>query len=255
MKLIRIIPILLIKDNFLVKGENFSNHKYVEDIYNAVKIFSEKKAHEIILLDIYARKENRTIEFDLIKKIKKEIFIPLCVGGGFTKAEQVDMFIGEGVEKISINSKLQDDYKIIESIAKKFGSQSVVVSIDVRKINNDYIIYHENNQKKSNINLLTFIKDVQNAGAGEIILTSIDNEGKRKGYDLELYKKIQNIIEIPLIANGGAGSLNTIDDLLKNTYISSCAVGSSFVFFGDRKAVLINYPTSEQIEKIFKKYE
>ncbi len=255
MKLIRIIPLLLANKNFILKGEAFKDHKYIGDVYNAVKIFSEKKAHEIILLDIYARKENRTIEFDLIKKIKKEIFIPLCVGGGFTKAEQVDMFIGEGVEKISINYKLHDDYKIIESIAKKFGSQSVVVSIDVRKINNDYIIYHENNQKKSNIYLETFIKDVQNAGAGEIILTSIDNEGKRKGYDLELYKKIQNIIEVPLIANGGAGNLNTIDDLLKNTCISSCAVGSSFVFFGDRKAVLINYPTSEQIDKIFKKYE
>ena len=115
MKLVRIIPLLLANKNFLLKGEAFKDHKYIGDVYNAVKIFSEKKAHEIILLDIYARKENRTIEFNLIKKIKKEIFIPLCVGGGFTKAEQVDMFIGEGVEKISINSQLQDNYKIIEN--------------------------------------------------------------------------------------------------------------------------------------------
>ena len=255
MKLIRIIPLLLINNNFLLKGENFKNHKYIGDVYNAVKIFSEKRAHEIILLDIFARREKRTINFDLIKKIRKEIFVPLCVGGGFSNADQVDRFFSEGVEKVSINSELQNGTSIIEKISNKFGSQSTVVSIDVKKIEGEYKVFFENGEKKTDIKIDKYLKDLENAGAGEVILTSIDNEGERNGFNLDLYNQIKNLVNIPIIASGGAKNINSMDLLFEKTDIASCAVGSSFVFFGERKAVLLNYPTGDQIEKIFNKYE
>lgn len=255
MKLIRIIPILLTNKNFLLKGENFVNHKYIGDVYNAVKIFSEKNAHELILLDIFAYKENRTIDLNLIKKIKKEIFMPLTVGGGFRKAEEVDAFINEGVEKICLNSILKNEIGVIEKIANKFGSQSVVASVDVRKIDNEYRIFYENGTKQSEKNLNSYLKDLENMGVGEIILTSIDNEGTREDYDLKLYQMVDKNINIPIIANGGAKNIESYENLFKNTNLSSCAAGANFVFFGERKAVLINYPTSEQIENLFLKYE
>ena len=158
MKLIRIIPILLIKDNLLVKGEQFENHNYVGDVYNAVKIFSEKKAHEIILVDISVREKQKIFDIDLIKKIKNEIFIPLTIGGGINTLDQASMIIDQGVEKISLNSVMQENPKIVEEIAKKFGSQSVVVSVDVRKIHNEYKIFFKNGDVVSDLSLKSYLK-------------------------------------------------------------------------------------------------
>lgn len=255
MKLIRIIPTLLTNKNFLIKGEKFINHKYVGDIYNAVKIFSEKKVHEIILLDIFARKENRTIDLDLIKKIKNEIFVPLCVGGGIKDADTAGSFISEGVEKICINSELEKNMGIVEKIANRFGSQSVVASIDVRKINNEYKVCFHSGKIISDIGLKEFIINLQDSGIGEIILTSIDKEGTKTGFDINLYKMIENIIKVPLVANGGAKNLNSFEELFESTSISSAAAGTFFVFFGNRKAVLINYPEEKEINRIMEKYE
>ena len=138
-KLIRIIPNLLIKDNYLVKGKQFKDHKYVGDIFNAVKIFSEKKVHEIQILDISARKKSKCIDFNLIAKIRTEIFVPLAVGGGIKDIDQVSAIINEGVEKIIINSENFNNMNLLNKIAKKFGSQSAVVSIDVKKIESDKV--------------------------------------------------------------------------------------------------------------------
>lgn len=255
MKLIRIIPSLLIKDNFLVKGENFDNHKYIGDIYNAVKIFSEKKAHELILLDISSRKKKTTFNINLIKKIKKEIFIPLTVGGGIDKIDQVSEIIDEGVEKICLNTNLAKNFNLVSSIAGKFGSQSVIASIDVKRIENDYFIFYENGKKKSVTDLKEYILNLENAGCGEIILTSIDQEGTRKGFDIDLYKFIQNEVHLPIIAHGGASGINSFDELFDCTDISSASAGSAFVYFGKRKAVLINYPEKKEIDLIMSKYE
>ncbi len=255
MKLIRIIPSLLAHKNFLIKGRNFTNHKYVGDVYNTVKIFSEKKAHEIFLIDIFATKENRVIDLELIRKIKKEIFVPLCVGGGIHDADLVGSFIGEGVEKVSINSELENNFNIIEKIASKFGSQSVVASIDVKKINGDYKVCFQNSQKISNINLNEYILNIQNSGVGEIVLTSVDFEGTKKGFDIDLYKSVEGIIKVPLIANGGANNLDSFSELFDNTSLSSASAGAGFVFYGERDAVLISYPTSIELEKLITKYE
>ena len=149
----------------------------------------------------------------------------------------------------------QNELRIIEKIANKFGSQSVVISVDVRKIQNQYKIFYKNGSEVSNEDLKSYLKKLENMGAGEIILTSIDNEGKREGYDLELYNIVENSVDIPIIANGGAKNTESFQNLFENTGLSSCAAGAAFVFFGKRKAVLINYPSSSEIENLFYKYE
>ena len=254
-KLIRIIPSLLVVDDYLVKGKQFKNHKYVGDVFNAVKIFSEKKVHEIQILDISARKKKRCIDLDLIKKIRSEIFVPLAVGGGIKSLDDVSSIINEGVEKVIINSENFSNKDLIQKIAKKFGSQSVVVSIDVKKINNEYKILSNNGGKIENYNLIDFIQDVQDRGAGEIILTSIENEGLKKGLDLDLYSYVEDYVKVPLIANGGVGSVNDISNFFDNFSFSAVACGSLFVFFGNRNAVLINYPDKKSIEILMSKYE
>ncbi len=255
MKLIRIIPSLLIENNFLIKGENFIKHKYVGDVYNAVKIFSEKKAHELIILDISARSRKESFKLDLIKKIKNEIFIPLTIGGGIDTIDQVSKIIEEGVEKVCLNSRLSKDLEIINQVANKFGSQSAVVSIDVKKIQQKYFIFFNNGKIKSSINLREYLSNLESAGCGEIILTSIDQEGKRNGFDIDLYKEIQEEVSLPIIAHGGAANLNSFSELFDKTNISSAAAGTAFVYFGKRKAVLINYPEKKEIDLLMQKYE
>lgn len=255
MKLIRIIPSLLVKDNFLIKGNNFKNHNYVGDVYNAVKIFSEKKAHELIVLDISSRERNETFDISLIKKIKNEIFIPLTIGGGINDIDQVSEIIDEGVEKVCLNSRLEKDLKLVNEIANKFGSQSVIASIDVKKFNNEYCVFYQNGKKKSDIELKVYLRDLENAGCGEIILTSIDKEGTRSGFDIELYKHIEDQVKLPIIAHGGASDINSFTELFDKTDISSASAGSTFVYFGKRKAVLINYPKKKDIDMLLEKYE
>ena len=255
MKLIRIIPILLVQNDVLVKGERFFNHNYIGDIYNAVKIFSEKGAHEIILLDISATAKNETFNIDIIKKIKNEIFVPLTIGGGIKSLDQATKIINEGVEKVCINTALTNNIKLISDIAQKFGSQSTVASIDVKKINEEYFVFFENGSLRSEFILEDYIKLLRDYGAGEIILTSINNEGSRSGFDLELYKRIDKLVNIPIIANGGAKNLADFEKLFSKTNISSASGGACFVYYGSRKAVLINYPNKFEINEIMERYE
>ena len=256
MKLIRIIPSLLIENNSLVKGKNFKDHKYVGDIFNAVKIFSEKGAHEIQLLDISARKNNKIIDLDLIKKIRGEIFVPLSVGGGINNINDISSLINEGVEKVVLNSCIYENIKLIEEAANKYGSQSIIISIDVKKNKNgNYSVYSNNATKKTDVLLESFVKKIESVGAGEILLTSIDAEGLQEGVDIDLYTKIENLIDIPIIASGGIGNLNHMINFFDITNCSSVACGSLFVFYGKRNAVLVNYPTQKEIEFLMEKYE
>ena len=254
-KLIRIIPSLLIKDGYLVKGTKFENHKYVGDVYNAVKIFSEKKVHEIQLLDISARNKSKCIDIELIQKIRKEIFVPLSVGGGIENLDQVSKIINEGVEKVIINSINFEGKNLIEEIANKFGSQSVIVSVDVKKVDNIYRVFSNNGKIKKDIDLFEYLKQIQNSGAGEIILTSIDREGTKSGLDFDLYSIVEKYVDIPLIAHGGINSIENIINFFDNFSFSAVSCGKIFVFYGSRDAVLINYPDEVSIEKIMSKYE
>ena len=254
-KLIRIIPSLLINDDYLVKGKNFNNHKYIGDIFNAVKIFSDKKVHEIQLLDISARKKKKCIDINLIKKIRSEIFVPLSVGGGIENLDQISELINEGVEKIILNSAIFNNTNLITETSNKFGSQSVVVSLDVKKINNEYVVFSNNGTKAENINFFKLLKKVQDKGVGEIMITSIDKEGTKSGFDLDLYLKVKDFVKVPLVANGGAFKLEDIVNLFDNTIATAVSCGTMFVFFGPRNAVLINYPEKNIIEKTMNRYE
>ena len=255
MRLVRIIPLLMIKDSYLYKSKKFKDFNYIGDIYNAVKIFSEKNVHEIILLDIDASNKNLNFNIDLIKKIRQEIFVPLTVGGGIKNISDASILIENGVEKVSINNAFYSNQNLLKDISKKYGSQSATVSIDVKKIEGTYRVFSENGKRLIEVNLIDLLKRAENEGAGEIILTSIDKEGSQEGYDIELYENTQNIVSIPIIAHGGCKDISSIKNLFEKTTVTTAAASSFFVYFGSRNAVLINYPLSDSIDEIMDKYK
>lgn len=241
----RIIPCLLIKDGGLVKTTNFKHPKYVGDPINAVKIFSEKEADEIIILDIDATK-NKVINFNLLANIFSESFVPITYGGGINSIENAKKIINLGVEKICFQSIFFKNKLLIKEIVNYFGGQSVVVSIDVKKnIFGNYKVWNYlKNEFNKKIELEKCINDALNLGVGEIIITDVDSEGTLKGTNKNLIKKICNNIDVPLIFNGGTKNLEDIKSTLKYN-IQALAVGSLFIFYGKHKAVLITYPSSE----------
>ena len=248
----RIIPILLIKDKGLVKTKKFKSPKYIGDPINSVRIFNEKEVDEIIILDIEASKNQKSPDFSLLEDIAAEAFMPLGYGGGIKTIDQVKKIFALGYEKVVINSSTFESYKIIEDSARIFGSQSVVGCIDIKKstFSNRYL-YSHNGQKKQKINIKTHIKNLINAGIGELIIQSIHLDGTKKGYDLNFLNKISKSIEIPSIGLGGAGELSDAVKAIKKTDLSAVAAGSIFVYFGAYDAVLINYPERDLIEKLF----
>ena len=255
MRLIRIIPNLLVNNKKLIKGKNFTNHQYVGDIFNTIKLFTEKKAHEILLLDKSHERDEFFIFKNLLEKFATECFVPITVGGGIRDINDVSRIINSGVEKICLPSSSLLKKNFINSIAKKFGSQSIMISIDLRIIDNKYRIFNKNGSNLSNLNYINLIKELENEGCGEILLTSIDREGTKTGYDIDLYKSVEDIVKIPIIANGGVGKNEHFDELFSSTNLSAASAGSQFVFFGKRNAVLINYPDEDYLLNLQSKYE
>lgn len=247
----RIIPVLLIKDRDLVKTINFSSPVYLGDPINAVKIFNIKNVDELCILDISDDKDSEP-DYDLLSKIANQAFMPLGYGGKIHSVEQALKILSLGYEKIIINSSFFDNPDLITSIAEKIGSQSVVVSIDVKKENNTYQIYSKNGTLKQNISLMQALKKAEGIGAGEILLNNISLDGTMLGYDLELIKIASSHISIPLIVCGGASN---VDDLKKalDSGAHAVAAGSIFVFYGRLKAVLITFPSEDVLfrKKIF----
>ncbi len=247
----RVIPVLLLKGKGLVKTIQFRATRYIGEPINAVKIFNDLKADELILLDISATNENRTISVDLVKEIGDEAFMPFAVGGGISTVESAVELINAGAEKVVVNSSAIKIPELISDLAKEIGSQSIVVSIDVKKnIFGNYIIYSNSGKKKKNGELLDIMKNIESMGAGEILINNISNDGMMRGYDYELIKFVSSIVNIPVIACGGAGTLKD----LKYAYQAGAhaiAAGSLFVYHGNRRAVLINYPTKADLIEIF----
>jgi len=248
----RIIPCLLVHKKGLVKTVKFSSPKYVGDPINAVKIFNEKEADELIVIDIDASVEKREPDFTMIGHLAAECRMPLCYGGGIKTLEQAKKIIGLGVEKVAVSSGIISNPGLIPQIASEIGSQSVVAVLDVKKTGRGpvYEIFTHNGRKKTGICPVEFAEKAQSLGAGEVVINSIDNDGQMKGYDMELAKIIGDVINIPMTMLGGAGSLNDIGTLISNIGIVGCAAGSLFVFKGTYKAVLINYPSREAKNKI-----
>lgn len=254
MRRIRVIPVLLLHEGGLVKTTRFKNPNYIGDPINAVKIFNEKEVDELALIDINCTTAQRPPNFQHIESIVSEAFMPLAYGGGIASADIARRVFDCGVEKLIINAAATAQPSLITQIATVYGSQSVVVSVDVRKgFLGGYHVYTHNGKKKLSVSLVDYLKTIESLGAGEIILTHIDHEGTFNGYDFHLYEKAAGVLQIPLVANGGARS---VDDFRQAVLAGASAVaaGSFFVYKGRERGILINYPTQQELtESIFKR--
>jgi len=248
----RLIPVLLLQKGNLVKGIKFKNHQYVGDPLNAVRIFNEKEVDELALLDISTKKEEEKLFFKNAEDIVSEAFMPISYGGGIQNLEQVKQLFKIGVEKVIINSAFYFDDKIIPCSSQIAGSQSIVVAVDVKKnLFGKYEVYTKNGTKATGISPVEYAEKAQVSGAGEILLTSIDREGVGEGLDLDLIKQVTAAVDIPVIAQGGVGSLDHIRQAVKATGVSAVAAGSFFTFYGKHKAVLLTYPAYHELGNLF----
>jgi cyclase len=250
----RIIPCLLIHQGGLVKTQGFQYPKYVGDPINAVKIFNEKESDELIVLDIDATVNGVEPNFGLIAKLAAECRMPLCYGGGIKTAAQAARIIDLGVEKVSISSAAIAIPGLLGEIAGAIGRQSVVAVLDVRKRKGLFAKGHEvcthNARETYRGDPVELAVELQDAGAGEIVINSVDRDGAMKGYDLELAMQFHKVLKVPTTFLGGAGSLEDIGQLVGTVGVVGAAAGSLFVFKGKYRAVLINYPTPAQKEQI-----
>jgi cyclase len=245
----RVIPCLLLKDGGFVKTVRFSQPCYLGDPRNIVRLFNEKEVDELVILDIDATREKRKPYFDLIRDIVSEAFMPIGYGGGITTIEDIKLLFKIGVEKVVINTKTVNKPELIREASDLFGSQSIVTSIDVKKnLFGKYKVCNESGKKKSSISLVEHAKAMEQLCAGEIIINSIDRDGMMGGYDLELIKSVASNVSIPVIALGGAGKLEHFRDAVK-AGASAVSAGSMFVYQGVHKAVLVNYPTQEELKE------
>ena len=246
----RIIPVLLLKGSGLYKTVKFKEPKYIGDPLNAVKIFNEKEVDELIVLDITAGLENREPNYDLLYQLAGECFMPLAYGGAVSTLEDIRKLISLGIEKVSINSNAVD-LDFIKDATEVFGSSTIVVSMDVKKnFWGKYEVFTKGGTENTKKDALKYAEEICKAGAGELIVNSIDRDGMMHGYDLELIKNISNEIDIPVIACGGAGEVNHFKEAI-NAGASAVAAGSMFVFHGKHRAVLISYPEQSVIKNLF----
>lgn len=248
----RVIPTLLIRDGGLVKGERFRKHKYVGDPINAVKIFNDKEVDELIFFDIEATKCRKEPNYELIKDIASQAFMPLGYGGGINSVEQIERILSIGIEKVVMNTALIENPSLITSASEKLGSQSIVVSIDAkRSMFGSYKTYTHSGAKANKLTPIELAKKAQALGAGELIITSIDREGTNSGYDLHLVKQVAASVDIPVVASGGSGKLEDFR-FAADAGASAVAAGDMFTFHGKHKAVLITYPNYDNLNKLFK---
>ncbi len=233
-----------------MKTKGFKFPRYLGDPINAVKIFNEKDADELVIFDIDATVNDQPPNFGLIAKLAAECRMPLCYGGGIKTAAQAARIIDLGVEKISISSAAIANPALLGEISAKIGRQSVVAVLDIRKrqglFANGYEVCSHNASKIARVNPVDLAIKLQDAGAGEIIFNSVDRDGEMKGYDLEFAAQAHKALKVPTTFLGGAGSLDDIRELIGNLVLAGAAAGSLFVFKGNYRAVLINYPTLEQ---------
>lgn len=228
----------------------FKDYKYVGDPINVVKIFNEKEVDEIVVVDIDATRERRGPDIKKIADIASEAFMPMAYGGGITSLDQVKKLFYNGIEKIILNKSAFDNPGLISEVANLFGTQSIVVSIDVRKhfIKGERV-YTENGKKDTGLKPVEFAKRMETAGAGELLLNNIDRDGTFAGYDIALLKQVTKAVQIPVVSCGGAGSIADFEIAIKEGGASAVAAGSYFIFQRPHNAVLITYPSQEILEK------
>ena len=247
----RIIPCLLLKGTSLIKTTNFRNANYIGDPINAVHLFNQMEVSELIVLDTEATIQKRKPAFELIGNLASECFIPFSYGGGIQEIEDIKKILRLGVEKIVINTYAFENPYFIQKAAEKFGSQSIIVSIDVKKtFSGRYVICVQGGRKKTGTDPISFAQNMERLGAGEILLNSIDQDGTWEGYDFELIKQVTNAVNIPVIVCGGAGKVEHFQKAIHQGGASAVAAGSMFLYRSKGQGVLINYPTSDELQNI-----
>lgn len=248
----RVIPVLLLKNLGLVKSIKFKDYRYIGDPINAVKIFNDKKADELVFLDVNASRENRLISLDFVHKVGDEANMPFAVGGGIKTIKDIRSILEHGAEKVVINTAAFEDPEFIKGAVDAFGSSTIVVCIDVKKNfwGNNVLVYKQGS-KKSRESVVELAQKMEEFGAGEIIIQSVDRDGTYLGYDFELIKSVSENISIPIVALGGAKDYSDFSKAVHYSFASAVAAGSLFVFHGPRKAVLINYPSPEEMLSLF----
>jgi cyclase len=249
----RIIPVLTLKGKGLVKTIKFDKKgaRYIGDPINAVHIFNDLEADELIFLDITATIENRCISAGLVKIIGEEAYMPFAVGGGITNIKQIHQLISAGAEKVIINTSCFKTPGLISEASRQFGNQSIVAAIDIKKnLFGKYKIYINDGSKLVDIDIESHIKKLEEMGIGELFINSIDRDGTMTGYDLDLVKNISDMVRVPVIACGGAGELSDLARVTRQAKASAASAGSLFVYHGSRNAVLINYPDKNDLIQI-----
>jgi imidazole glycerol-phosphate synthase subunit HisF len=244
----RIIPALLLRDESLVKTVRFGKFTYVGDPCNTVRIFNELEVDELLFLDITASRERRSPNLAVLKDIASECFMPLGYGGGIQSIESAKAVFDIGFEKIVINSAAIMDSSVVTQIAKIYGSQALINSIDVKRdIWGRYRVRGEGGRFRTSLDPIVWAKEMESCGAGELLLTSMDREGTWSGLDLELVRGVTDAVNIPVIAHGGAGSMKDIGDVVKRGGASAVALGSMVVFQKKGMGVLVNFPDENQL--------
>jgi imidazole glycerol-phosphate synthase subunit HisF len=224
----RIIPCLDVKNGRVVKGINFIDLKDAGDPVEQAKIYSDGGADEICFLDITASNENREIIYEVVKKTSKKCFVPLTVGGGVRSVEDINKLLTCGADKVSINTAAVQNLEVVEESSKRFGSQCIVVAIDAKKNDKKWEIFTHGGRNNTGINAIEFAKKMEDCGAGELLVTSMDRDGTQEGYDLDLISKISSKVNIPVIASGGVGNLNHLVDGIKLGKASAVLAASIF---------------------------
>ena len=240
-----------------MKTVNFRDPKYVGDPINAVKIFNEKEADELIVVDIDATVDKRQPDYKMIENLAAECRMPLCYGGGIKTLEQAEQILALGVEKVALSSIVFEKPELVKKLAEHVGRQSVVVVLDVKKrlFSKKYDCFTLNGKLNQKVCAIEFAEKAQQLGAGEIVINSVDNDGMMTGYDFDLISKMKSLLSVPVTVLGGAGSYGDIAALVKLHPVIGAAAGSVFVFKGKYRAVLINYPTISEKRKLFFGYD
>ncbi|MAN50167.1 MAG: imidazole glycerol phosphate synthase subunit HisF [Flavobacteriales bacterium] len=224
----RIIPILLIQDGLIKKPIKFQNPRTIANPVSVVRVFEERQVDELVLLDISKTTDNEDPDLMLIRKLSEELFVPFTYGGGINSIEIMIQIIKAGAEKIVLNTAAVDNPELIQEGSNIFGSQCIVVSIDVKNNGNFYEVYTNSGKKNTGINIIDHIKNMQNYGAGEFLINSIDHDGNMSGFNIDLFETIKNIVNVPVIAAGGASCLEDFISIAKEDHISAIAAGSVY---------------------------
>ena len=245
------MPCLLLKDGSLVKTVKFNNPSYVGDAVNAIKIFNEKEVDELLLIDI----SKKGIPFNVIRKITRECFMPLCYGGSIKTIEDMRTLFQLGIEKIVVNDLLFDNLNLVEEAIKLFGSQSIVASVDIKKnMWGVRKVYRHSNKKILNLSPIEYVSQLESLGVGEILLYSVDKDGTWEGMDIDLIKEVTHKTHLPVISCGGVGKIQDVEDGILNGS-SGVAIGSMSVYSKKDMGVLIKFPKKIDIDKIINNYE